>query len=561
MCKVIKVLLIAIAASSSVLGQQDLTELSPLTVFESEKVRSVCDALAANDYSKVKELVQAGVDIDARGHNGLTPLFWCWCKGDHRDFELLLELGADPHVALTRDLAIAINEERVQIPSGCSVAQAAILFAREQSFFVEKCIRYLRDAKRRDSLDRTLLFSFMTHNDQPQLRPPVKSNNVAPAAPGSDKAASYIPTRMLQVAPFALLYHAGVPVDAVDSSGLTALQVYLRKLDRSKQQEISIDLRASLTVGLFSHTRYHDKAHLRADTIQQLERLVTDPSPRYSSHSYVRSLKSSSDADYDQQEAEGRIGFFDMDHLGKLAFYKMMFCSELPDEANLMLQGESFPRIPHKPRSLSELFELGLDAKAVGKAGYTLLIPTFHKNDEVAFRELLQHGADVDTQLTEDLWEFVSPGIQNSAGACFSPEKGETVLLTAALNPFGREPYLSLGLKHTKSPDIRDALDRNMLHRILFHRLPENHRHLLKDLVDAGVDLNAQSIGGATPAHHAVFRNATLIPELVALGANLELRDIRGRTVRELLRESIEQKWTFYEESVSTLQLLDRSPK
>ena len=113
--------------------------------------------------------------------------------------------------------------------------------------------------------------------------------------------------------------------------------------------------------------------------------------------------------------------------------------------------------------------------------------------------------------------------------------------------------------KYTKNIDIRDDLNRNMLHRILYHRLPPAQKPLLAELVATGVDLNAQSISGATPCHEAVLRNASIIPELVALGADPQIRDLRGRSVIDVLRQSIEQKWTFHEESAIALKRLGGS--
>jgi ankyrin repeat protein len=80
-------------------------------------------------------------------------------------------------------------------------------------------------------------------------------------------------------------------------------------------------------------------------------------------------------------------------------------------------------------------------------------------------------------------------------------------------------------------------------------------------LVDAGVDLNAQSIGGSTPCHLAVYRNASFIPSLLARGADPAIRDLQGRTVFDLLQLSIDEKWTYHEESVSALQKISVSPR
>ena len=116
-------------------------------------------------------------------------------------------------------------------------------------------------------------------------------------------------------------------------------------------------------------------------------------------------------------------------------------------------------------------------------------------------------------------------------------------------------------MKFTHSIDIRDSFNRNLLHRMVYHRLPEDQKPLIQEVVQAGVDVNAQSVGGATPCHEAVFRNAGLIPELVRLGADLDIRDLQGRTVRDFLRISVEQEWTFHEHSAQALKSLERLSK
>jgi ankyrin repeat protein len=60
--------------------------------------------------------------------------------------------------------------------------------------------------------------------------------------------------------------------------------------------------------------------------------------------------------------------------------------------------------------------------------------------------------------------------------------------------------------------------------------------------------------GGSTPCHLAVYRNASYIPKLISKGADPNIRDVHGRTVFDLLQLSIDQKWTFHEESVLALQ-------
>ncbi len=78
---------------------------------------------------------------------------------------------------------------------------------------------------------------------------------------------------------------------------------------------------------------------------------------------------------------------------------------------------------------------------------------------------------------------------------------------------------------------------------ILYHPLLEGQESLVEKLIEAKVDVNAQTISGATPAHIAVGMNAAIIPTLVKGGADLKIRDVRGRTVYDLLRLAIAENW------------------
>ncbi len=65
------------------------------TMFPDPRVRALAEAAGNGDIAKIDEIVDAGVDVNARGTSNATPLFWAFGNAD--GFRRLLELGADPN--------------------------------------------------------------------------------------------------------------------------------------------------------------------------------------------------------------------------------------------------------------------------------------------------------------------------------------------------------------------------------------------------------------------------------------------------------------------------------
>lgn len=66
------------------------------TMFTDPQVRALASAAGRGNIRKVEQLVKEGVDVNARGTQGATPL--SWAMRNYRGFKKLLELGADPNV-------------------------------------------------------------------------------------------------------------------------------------------------------------------------------------------------------------------------------------------------------------------------------------------------------------------------------------------------------------------------------------------------------------------------------------------------------------------------------
>ena len=73
-----------------------LALMSLETMFPDESVRALAKAAAKGRVKTVEELVDSGVDVNASGTKGATPLFWA--MSNYNGFKKLLELGADPNV-------------------------------------------------------------------------------------------------------------------------------------------------------------------------------------------------------------------------------------------------------------------------------------------------------------------------------------------------------------------------------------------------------------------------------------------------------------------------------
>lgn len=116
--------------------------------FDDPKVLELCEAIKAMDFDRIEHLVKKeGVDINARGHDNVTPLFWMFPLGlleayksiprdengyliesemgpaeqvafakHARLMERLIELGADPNVKLSDIRPESQRETQYEVP-------------------------------------------------------------------------------------------------------------------------------------------------------------------------------------------------------------------------------------------------------------------------------------------------------------------------------------------------------------------------------------------------------------------------------------------------------------
>ena len=95
-------------------------------VFADPQVVRLCKAIESQDFARVQELVDAGVDVNSVGIGGMTPLVWCMPADKGGVFECLLRNGADPNKFLTDSFAGPGGRE-----SDCVMFQSAVLLDAE----------------------------------------------------------------------------------------------------------------------------------------------------------------------------------------------------------------------------------------------------------------------------------------------------------------------------------------------------------------------------------------------------------------------------------------------
>ncbi|SMP66493.1 hypothetical protein SAMN06265222_1102 [Neorhodopirellula lusitana] len=94
--------------------------------FNDSAVVELCSAIEANDIAKMKRLITEGVDVNAIGEGGATPLLWAFVDNQPERFQLLLERGSDPNVKTTT---------RLNAPNAFAVGDSVTTLAA-QSYFV-----------------------------------------------------------------------------------------------------------------------------------------------------------------------------------------------------------------------------------------------------------------------------------------------------------------------------------------------------------------------------------------------------------------------------------------
>lgn len=74
--------------------------------FSNPKTVELAKAAAKGKVLKINSLVKAGVDVNDKGYQNITPLTWAAIANNKKGFEQLLKNGADPNQAMYKDSTI-----------------------------------------------------------------------------------------------------------------------------------------------------------------------------------------------------------------------------------------------------------------------------------------------------------------------------------------------------------------------------------------------------------------------------------------------------------------------
>ena len=138
--------------------------------FTDPKVIELCKAIEAEDLVEIDELVQSGVDVNARGRANMTPLLWAFPMGE-KAFRRLLEHGADPNVKLTeRIYPFYAGDSVTFLAAGPSPSHACIFHDVSMDNYLKLVLEHGGDANLQNGHGRTPLFAAVTAFEDSERR-------------------------------------------------------------------------------------------------------------------------------------------------------------------------------------------------------------------------------------------------------------------------------------------------------------------------------------------------------------------------------------------------------
>ena len=97
--KTASLLIVAIAVGGCLRKSDE--DLTLDEVFSDRDTRELVEAAVKGDAPTIKRLVDVKkVNVNTKGTNGITPLFFCYLHGDKKGFRALLKQSADPNVII-----------------------------------------------------------------------------------------------------------------------------------------------------------------------------------------------------------------------------------------------------------------------------------------------------------------------------------------------------------------------------------------------------------------------------------------------------------------------------
>lgn len=98
--KITAVLFLSIMCATCALAAERIIPtfvLQPDDMFEDPKLRALTWAAGRGNLTQIDELIAEGIDVNASGTNGATPLWWALKRQNTAGFEKLLQFGANPN--------------------------------------------------------------------------------------------------------------------------------------------------------------------------------------------------------------------------------------------------------------------------------------------------------------------------------------------------------------------------------------------------------------------------------------------------------------------------------
>lgn len=95
--KVFLLIALSMTACAVTAGLPPTYYLSPAEAYSSQLVQELAEASEDGNVDKIKNLVEGGADVNARGARGINPLFFALREQEYEAFVALLQLGADPN--------------------------------------------------------------------------------------------------------------------------------------------------------------------------------------------------------------------------------------------------------------------------------------------------------------------------------------------------------------------------------------------------------------------------------------------------------------------------------
>lgn len=125
-------------------------------MFPEKKLRTLARAAGNGEAKKIGDIVASGIDVNGRGVNDLTPLYWALQEGNLTGFVALLEAGADPEIYVGCDgRRMIVQNAKVVGCSSTTVMHGSISLNEPE--FLEVALQYGGNPNLVDVQGNTLL--------------------------------------------------------------------------------------------------------------------------------------------------------------------------------------------------------------------------------------------------------------------------------------------------------------------------------------------------------------------------------------------------------------------